>query len=411
MNSTRLNDLFNRYIHQTCTREEELELMQLLIDPEVAPDVERLVSDCYDQLPVTFALSDENADNMIRRIINSNNALVSTPPSPFRLRRMVVRYAVAAAIILFVSTVVWLFLVRTPKTDLATTGQKTIIKNDVAPGGNKAILTLADHSTIVLDEAANGTLAKQGKTTVIKSGEGQLVYDAKVFTTDHSPLTYNTLATPRGGQYQLVLPDGSKVWLNAASSIRYPTAFTGNERKVEITGEAYFEVAALKLGSGQKMPFKVVIAPPPSGKGRGEVEVLGTHFNINAYDDEPVIKTTLLEGSVKITKDAASAILKPGEQASLSSKPQTIPVQTADVEQVIAWKNGLFNFETYDIKTVMRQIARWYDLEVVYESIPKGTYSGELSRNSNLSNVFKILEVMGGVQFKIEGKKVIVIAK
>jgi len=205
------------------------------------------------------------------------------------------------------------------------------------------------------------------------------------------------LSTPRAAQYQLVLPDGSKVWLNAASSIHYPTAFAGKERKVEITGEAYFEVA-----QDARLPFIV--------KTNGmEVKVLGTHFNVNAYEDEAMVRTTLLEGAVLMTKDAATALLQPGEQAQLTKAGDLKLVHNADIAEAVAWKNGLFQLNSADVPAIMRQMARWYDVEIVYEEgVPDGHISGKVPRGMNLSQVLEIFEV-SGVHFKIEGRKIIVL--
>jgi transmembrane sensor len=249
----------------------------------------------------------------------------------------------------------------------------------------------------VLDSLGNGIVATQnGAQVVLKNGS--LAYDASGQTT--SEIVYNTMRTPKGRQFQLVLPDGTKVWLNAASSIKYPAVFTGDTRTVEIDGEAYFEVF-----KNVNKPFIVKIDEAT------EVKVLGTHFNINAYDDEPAIKTTLLEGAVKVNKDGASAILQPGEQVSVSQKSQSshaIPVQTPDLDQVMAWKNGLFNFNGYDIKAVMREIGRWYDLDIVYEAEPEPEeMMGELQRNLTLSQVMKILQKIH-VKYRVEGRKLIV---
>ena len=329
------------------------------------------------------------------------------------------RIAVAAAILVLLGAGTYLWLMRTPENMTAKTGTTTNEQQDVLPGGNKAVLILADGSTIILDSAKNGQLVQQGKTTIIKSGDGKLVYDAKALTIDHSPLTYNTLATPRGGQYQLVLPDGSKVWLNAASSIRYPTVFTGPERKVEIKGEAYFEVAHDKT-----KPFTVHF----SAAGReGAVQVLGTHFNVNAYSDEDAMKTTLLEGSVKVVKQSAignrqsakdkelAVVLKPGEQAVMAGNSRlTIDDSrftinhSPNLDQVMSWKNGQFYFSNSDIETIMRQIARWYDVDVEYKIRPEDRYTVSLSRNVPVSKLLKYLELSGGVKFKIEGKKIVV---
>jgi ferric-dicitrate binding protein FerR (iron transport regulator) len=291
------------------------------------------------------------------------------------------------------------------------------LKNDVAPGSNKAVLTLANGTTIALDDASNGVVAQEGNSKVLKPEDGQLLYEQED-NSEHGPLSYNTLATPRSGQYQLILPDGSKVWLNSESSIHYPIAFAENERRVQITGEAYFEVAKLKNSSGQRIPF-IVDLPPTGG---GQVEVLGTHFNVNAYNDESAIKTTLIEGKVRVVKKTGvsqqSAILAPGEQAVIAdgkakanrSDNDRIKVNKADVDNVVAWKNGLFHFESADIKTVMRQLARWYDVEVVYEgtTMKNDPLFVEVSRNTRLSDVLKVLQESGSAKFTIQGKKIVV---
>jgi hypothetical protein len=278
-------------------------------------------------------------------------------------------------------------------------------KNDVLPGTQKAMLTLGDGSVIELDDAQNGTLASQGGTKVIKFN-GTINYEnAK---RDGQTL-YNTIATPRGGQYQVVLPDGTEVWLNAASSIHFPTQFAGNERRVELTGEAYFEVR-----KDARKPFHVVTATQ-------DVEVLGTHFNVNSYTDEPLVKTTLLEGKVKVVKretanvkrerpDEISAVLKPGEQAVLSRAHSPLTIDhSPDLEQVMSWKNGVFQFNNADIKTITRQLARWYNLEVEYSKPPDDNlYYVEMPRNSKLSSILKVLELTGNIHFEIEGNKLIV---
>jgi transmembrane sensor len=297
----------------------------------------------------------------------------------------------------------------------------------VTPGGNKALLTLGDGSVIVLDSAANGALSQQGKTIVLKKQDGKLIYQSQR-NGNQEAVAWNTISTPRGGQYQVVLPDGTNVWLNAVSSLRFPAGFTGKQREVELTGEAYFEVKSLTApagGENEKMPFVVKITTP-NGKG-AEIKVLGTHFNINAYDDEPAIKTTLLEGSVKVAsrqwavgsgekaegrgqkaEKEQSVILKPGEQVSLSHTSQLsqpIPVQT---EEAVAWKDGRFVFNEAGVETVMREIARWYDVEIEYAGkVPTEKFEGEIPRNSNIQEVFKILE-LSNVHCKIEGRKITV---
>jgi transmembrane sensor len=289
-------------------------------------------------------------------------------------------------------------------------------KNDVLPGGNKAILTLANGQQIALDSAANGMLVLQGGAQVTKEGDG-LKYDespkSEAGSQKSEDIAYNILSTPRGGQYKLVLPDGSKVWLNAASSIKYPTVFIGNERRVEISGEAYFEVAKLQ---GKKFIVSI---------NRGaEVEVLGTHFNINAYNDEAVIKTTLLEGKVKVKPEGdshrdrnptsdlrlpTSVFLNPGEQAMISSANHPIDVAEVDTDEIVAWTNGMFIFRDQDIQTIMRQISRWYDVQISYEkTMVKEKFNATIPRSVPVSKVLHLLEMTEQVHFKIEGKKIIV---
>jgi ferric-dicitrate binding protein FerR (iron transport regulator) len=309
------------------------------------------------------------------------------------------RWWAAASIILLLGVGAYFFAQKTTN-QVAVTPAAKELKNDVAPGGNKAVLTLADGTKIILDSAANGNLAQQGSARVVKLANGQIAYDVK--GSADKEIMWNTMRTPAGGQYQVTLPDGTKVWLNAASSITYPAAFVSKNRQVKITGEVYFEVATLRLRSGQKMPFIVDI------DGKSTVEVLGTHFNINAYEDESAIKTTLLEGAVKIV-NRQSAILKPGEQAVVSdNSPLTID-HSPDLDQVMAWKNGLFSFNNADLRSVMRQLERWYDIKVEYRGdVPDISLKGKMRRNVNLSVVLDFLQKTG-VKFYTEGKTIIIL--
>jgi len=270
---------------------------------------------------------------------------------------------------------------------------------DIAPGSNKAILTLGNGATIRLDSAGS-QLIQQGDVTVRQTG-AQLTYDVQG---SNAGLTYNTLTTPRGGQFRVQLPDGTLVWLNAASSLRYPTAFAGKERTVEISGEAYFEVAA---AAGR--PFMVKIGETAA------VEVLGTSFNVNAYPDETGIHTTLLTGAVRVATlhTGAHALLQPGQQAQIAgSQPEAgiKIISNANISQIMAWKNGLFNFENAGLQEVMRQLARWYDLQVVYENgVPDMYFEGEMSREMSLSQVLAGLQ-QTGVRFRIEeGRRLVVL--
>jgi transmembrane sensor len=287
----------------------------------------------------------------------------------------------------------------------------TTAKNDIEPGGNKAILTLSNGVKISLSDTGNGKLADQAGISITKTKDGILVYKLKDLNAYHSSgdtSVYNTVYTPKGGQYQINLPDGTKVWLNSASSLKYPPSFSGlKERKVELNGEAYFEVSKNK-----KVPFRVV-------SNNQTVEVLGTHFNINAYEDEKDTKTTLLEGSVQVSAlsmksfkagKLISQILKPGEQSQLANQlTGNIKITQANMEQVMAWKNGYFHFQNESLQGVMRQLSRWYDIDIVYQvKRSDDEFIGDIPRSVKLSEVLKILE-MGGVHFKIEGKTLIVI--
>ncbi|HEV8082157.1 MAG TPA: FecR family protein, partial [Chitinophagaceae bacterium] len=264
---------------------------------------------------------------------------------------------------------------------------------EIIPGSNKAVLTLADGSTISLDKAKNGLLANQGTAKVVKLNNGNLLYTAVGKETEN---VYNTLSTPRGGQYQVTLPDNTKVWLNAESSINYPTAFSGKSRIVALTGEAYFEVA-----KNAKMPFIVK-------HENLKIVVLGTHFNVNTYKDENVTKTTLLEGSIKISNGKNNKLIIPGEQAQTDNVDVIKIVKDIDVNTVVAWKNGLFNFNKSDIKAIMNQLARWYDIDIKYSGqVSNQLYGGEIERDLKLSQVLKILE-KSGVHFRIDNKTLVV---
>lgn len=308
--------------------------------------------------------------------------------------------AVAAVLIMVIGTGAFFWYLDAGKKN----AEKNIAKryaNDVAPGSTGAILTLANGQQIILDSTGNGTLALQGKTRIINQ-DGQVIY-GKGHGQASAPM-YNTMTTPNGRQYQLVLEDGSRVWLNAASSIRYPTAFAGKERKVEITGEVYFEIAPLYKPDGKtKLPFIVSV----NGMN---VEVLGTHFNIKAYNDETNTQTTLLEGKVKVAVGGMENMLKPGQQAVLSRMGTMKVMDDVDVDAVMAWKNGFFSFDQTDFGAVMRQLARWYDVEIVYAGeVPNRKFGGGISRNTNLSEVLQILEE-SKIYFRIEGKKIIVLS-
>ena len=393
MPASRLEYLFNCYVQHNCSEKEEEELMNLLSRSENEAEVKKLLDELIENKELEASMPDETAASILQNIFEKDKAQVVTIEKKGSVFTLWMRVA-AAVVILFISgTACWVLFKNKDKTTVPV-ALSSAKPSPVLPGGNHAILTLADGTRIVLDSIQNGNI-KGGNANINKKGP-LLVYDGSSGFETNAPVTYNTLATPRGGQYQLVLPDGSKVWLNASSSIHFPTAFTGNQRNVELTGEAYFEVAKNK-----EKPFHVNV------KGM-QVEVLGTHFNVNAYGDEGNIKTSLLEGSVKIKSGQASGLLKPGEQAILGGNVNKIEIKKADMSEVMAWKNGLFQFDDAGITTIMQEISRWYNVEIVYQGeIPVRRFEGKISRDAQLSDVLKILE-LSDVKFKVEGRTIVV---
>jgi len=346
--------------------------------------------------PEEMAYDRDYWDNIAGKILLSDHPdAQATTSAPARTMRPWWRWAAAAAVAALLTVAGWQLLQRRPAPAPAPVATQPF-RNDVAPGGNRAMLTLADGTQIPLDSAGPGHLAQQGNTRIIKLDSGRLAYrPAGNITT--AALLYNTITTPRGGQFRIMLPDGTQVWLNASSSLRYPTAFAGKERRVQLSGEAYFEVAK---DAGR--PFRI-------STREMEVEVLGTHFNIMAYEDEDVLKTTLLEGAVKVTREGSSRRLQPGQQALLHRANGSLDVLPhANTEEAVAWKNGFIQFEGQDIRAAMRMLARWYNVAVEYRGTVPAHFRGVIPRNVPLSQVLKMMEMTGEVHFSIHGNKIIV---
>ena len=307
-------------------------------------------------------------------------------------------WAAAAAVVLLIGGLTWIYIMQAPR-PLVVMNDRPAVDTVIVPGGNKAVLTLANGTTMILDSAKNGLLAMQGTTGVVKKDDGAISYERGGSAGGRGDLLYNTVTTPKGGQYVVTLPDGTRVWLNATSSIRFPTAFTGGERLVDISGEAYLEVAP-----DRTKPFRVAVAHA-NGEKQMEVEVLGTQFNVMAYEEEGVVKTTLLEGAVRLVHGEDTKVLRPGQQGELKDGVFRL-MSDADTSAAVAWKNGQTLFASEDITAIMRKVSRWYDVDVEYEGqLPKRNFTGGISRKADISELLKILE-LNQIHFTVKGRKI-----
>jgi len=385
-----LLSLFTKYLEDRCS---EAEVRLLLKHFEIPAEEELLIHLIRAELQEDKEL-DVQVPDLDRRLdgiyATVKQHINSGPAKQVRLNPVWKKLTVAAAVLVIFS-VGGYFLANK---QLKESHKNAVVENDISPGNNKAILTLADGKKIALNEVSNGKLAQQQGIEIIKTEEGQLLYKVKDLS-GKEPV-YNTIETPRGGQYQVILPDGTRVWLNAATSLKFPASFAGVvSRKVTLEGEAYFEVAKDK-----KKPFQV--------QSRNQtIEVLGTHFNVNSYPDETAVKTTLLEGSVAVSSPGNALLtLQPGQQSVLSAAHgSVVQVQTEDV---VAWKNGYFMFNYEPLESIMRKVSRWYNVEVSYtdESIKSIKFFGTLSRFSKVSDVLRMLELTDEVNFDIKGRTI-----
>jgi len=384
--------LLQRWQQRTCSPQEALELMDYLRDDASGRTLLNEMQAAFRQVkPADGTHSGEPGDRVRKELLQH---IQGTPVVPLSPRKNYGRFklAAAAAVVLGLSIPAIYFFRQPAPAKVATTVNKTAPAT-VTPGGHKAVLTLANGEKIILDSAGIQQLAQQGNSAVHNQG-GQLVY-VKTQGTNSAPI-YNTLTTGPGETYPLVLADGSKIWLNAASSIRFPATFAGEERRIELSGEAYFEVA-----HDARRPFRVLV-------NQATVDVLGTSFNINSYADEATINTTLLEGAVKVNSKKESIQLAPGEQSQISPNGHVKKVTGVNTAEIIAWKEGYFQFESTDLTTVLRQFSHWYDVEIVYEGqLRPRKFFGMISRRSSLVNVLKMLNA-NDVNYRLEGKKLII---
>lgn len=389
----RLKELFNKYLINECTAEEISMLFGHFSEAKDEAMLKRLIADALDQTSYKEEeepLSDQKVLDMYHNIQQQ----IKSGDKVYHLWRKI---AVAASVLVFVSLGIYFFIAS----EQPEKQPENLVSQEILSGDNKAVLTLADGSKIVLEDAGNGVIANEGVSEISKTSEGQLVYNTDRSAKDNN-IKYNEIAIPRGGEYRIVLPDGTKVWLNSSSALKYPAQFIGKERSVELTGEGYFEVA-----KNAKQPFKVKVKDM-------EVQVLGTHFNVSAYQDDASIITTLLEGSVNISGKTGHAKLKPGEQSVYANN--NIEVSAANTEEAIAWKNGYFRFNNEDIESIMKKVSRWYNVDIEYRGDVKGkTFWGTFSRTKSIAELLANLELTESIKFKIvpgdasgKGRRVIV---
>jgi ferric-dicitrate binding protein FerR (iron transport regulator) len=374
------NRLYEKYLAGKCSKKEQAELENY--------------QDSFELKEQQWNVRSMGNSEEIKQSIQEDLNYSIQEHSKYRIFRFRAWQSAAAAILILLTAGIYYYQ-NSPEPVLVKT-ETPRFKNDILPGNNKAILTLDDGSKINLDDAKTGILASESNIDIKKTGAGQLEYAAG--TQSVKTVKYNILSTPMGGEYQLVLPDGSKVWLNSGSTLRFPTAFIGSERIVELKGEAYFDIA-----KNPKMPFLV------RTNNAMDIKVLGTQFNIMAYDDEKNINTTLIEGSVEVLKGSGKTMLKPGQEAILNRGSGNIKVASADLEQAIAWKNGYFIFYNENIESIMRKVSRWYNVDVVYQgNLSNKDFVGTISRNKNISELLKMLELTGAVHFSIDGRRITV---
>ncbi|MGV3509762.1 MAG: FecR family protein [Sphingobacteriaceae bacterium] len=392
----RLRHLYNLYIEGNCSDTELKEFRSLLKQAGLDGYIEDLLDQAWEEIDANkiVALDSLKAEALF-------NSIVEQPQNKRNiLNKSWIR--IAATFAICISAALGIYISQDTKETLITQTTETVSapSNDIMPGSNKAILTLGNGEEILLDDSENGCVATQQNVEINKLKDGQLVYFVKGAASNSSQILINKITTPIGGQYKLMLPDGTKVYLNAQSSLKYPAKFIGKERKVTLTGEAYFEVA-----KNTKMPFIVNV------NNKQQVEVLGTHFNIMAYEDNNAINTTLVEGSVKVHTPTSQILLKPGQQAVNATGTTELEVFNANIDEAMAWKNGYFIFNNENIKAIMKKLSRWYDMDVIYQgNMSNINFLGNYSYSKSLANLLKSIEITQKVHFKIEGRRVTVIA-
>ncbi len=374
-------------------------IAEKFLNGTITPDEETILFNWYNsqqdapvEIPVAFA---KNSHLLKKRIWQKIEQQKTGRKTSVLLSFLSVRNVAAAILLTLIGATTFYLLQNNSPAESSVAINNLPKSTEILPGGNKATLTLANGEIVTLDDANNGKISSQGNSNVVKLKSGLLAYQQSVTSVPEPIAAINILSTPKGGQYQVKLPDGTMVWLNASSSLKYPTFFSGKERVVELTGEGYFEVAKNK-----DMPFKVKVKDM-------EVAVLGTHFNVMAYTDESTVNTTLLEGSVKIHTPQVSKIITPGEQAQLSANGK-MSITNADLEETVAWKNGYFQFASANMQTVIRQVKRWYDADIIYSGNIEEHFTGTISRSVDAEKVLKKLQLTGAFKFEIKNKQIFI---
>ncbi len=400
--NTEIEFLFSKYIENTCTGDEVVRLLNYFETAENETYLIELIrkyGSAYNQTADdNFNTLLEDTLQKLKENIAEQDGMVLLEMKPKTINKHIWIKLAAAVIVVFMFTSVGYFILKQsrPMMDHQNTASEVI--EDVSPGKYDAVLTLDNGTIFNLDSTNNGELISLKKIKIIKE-DGKITYKQILNNGFDTKPVYSTVSTFKGNEYHLVLSDGSEVWLNAESSIRFPIAFSADERRVQIKGEVYFEVATLP-----SVPFKVEV---DSHVSKGEIEVLGTRFNVNAYPEEATVKTTLLEGSVKINRAGETKTLFPGEQASYNQASLTIK-KDVNTDDIIAWKNGLFVFNNTDLKTILQNMARWYNVEVITEgTLPRDGFTGKISKSLPLSKFLKVLE-LNGVQSQLNGRTVII---
>jgi len=400
MENLRLTKLFNLAIEKSISSQERIELNDLMSDPKLKDQVETLFAEAWvNFIPASQKSSKEKQKILLQRILNDNLNQTATLQNIKYWSGWFSNFRIAATIVLISGMAIYFYIHSHRSQNLSLA--EAIVENNIIPGTKKAILTLGNGHQLVLDSTRQGVVAQEADVEIHKSADGSISYETGHTAAKSEALTYNSIVIPRGAHYNLTLPDGTKVHLNSESSLKYPSKFKMDVRNVELIGEAYFQVA-----HNEKQPFYVKTAHQVT-------KVLGTEFTISAYRDAVIFKTILVNGSVKVTKPSGQSVLiRPGQVAINDIHVQHFSVETADLDESLAWHNGYFLFTNEGIQSIMKKVGRWYDVDVEYKGdVSDKKFGGVFQRSKSLTQLLDSFKQTGIIDFKIEGRRVIVIVK